>query len=72
MYSFQLKYQMKKFWLKASVLNEQLLGSAPYAIAYLCSLYSEQSIWSEIDFKFKRFSPLKLFFRAFSLSANLV
>ena len=25
---FQLKYQMKNFWLKTSVLNEQLLGSA--------------------------------------------
>ena len=26
----QLKYQMKNFWLKASVLYEQLLSSAPY------------------------------------------
>ena len=27
----QLKYQMKKYWLKASVLYEQLLSSVQYA-----------------------------------------
>ena len=40
----QLKYQMKKIWLKASVLYEQLLSSVSYATVCLCSLYAEQSI----------------------------
>ena len=26
----QLKYQMRKYWLKANVLHEQLLSSVPY------------------------------------------
>ena len=34
----QLKYQMKIVWLKASVLYEQLLSSAPYAT--LCPILS--------------------------------
>ena len=40
----QLMYQIKYFWLKASVLYEQLLSSVPYAAVCLCSLYTEQSI----------------------------
>ena len=45
----QMKYQMKSFWLKVSVLYEQLLGSVPYATLphmqhCLCSLYTKQSI----------------------------
>ena len=40
----QLMYQIKYFWLKASVLYEQLLSSVPYATVCLCSLYTEQSI----------------------------
>ena len=46
----QLMYQIKIFWLKASVLYEQLLSSVhmrhvvPYATVCLCSLYTEQSI----------------------------
>ena len=73
----QLKYQMKKFWLKASVLYEQLLSSVPYALVCLWSLYTEKSInyfgqkWT-FFFKLNKFQPLKLFFRDFSLSANSV
>ena len=45
-----LKYQMKKFWLMASVLFEQLL-SVPYATVCLCSLYTEQFItYFDLDF----------------------
>ena len=70
-----LKYQMKKFWLMASVLFEQLL-SVPYATVCLCSLYTEQFITyfdlQTFFFKFNTFQPLKLIFRDFSLSAYLV
>ena len=34
----QLQYQMKKFWLKARVLYEQLLSSVPYAT--LCPIHN--------------------------------
>ena len=40
----QFMYQIKKFWLKASVLYEQLLSSVPYATICLRSLNTEQSI----------------------------
>ena len=81
-YSSQLKYQMKKVWLKASVLymSNYLVVShmqhfAPYATVCLWSLYAEQSTFGQkllFFFKFNKFKPLKLFFRDFSLSANLV
>ena len=45
----QLKYQMKFFWLKASVLYEQLLNSVPYAMSHI------------FFFKLDKFQPLKLF-----------
>ena len=32
----QMKYQIKQFWFKASVLYEQLLSSVPYAT--LCTI----------------------------------
>ena len=35
---YQLKYQMKKFWLKPRVLYEQLLSSVPYAT--LCPIHN--------------------------------
>ena len=35
---FQLMYQMKNFWLKASVLYEQLLCSVPYGT--LCLIHN--------------------------------
>ena len=79
----QFKYQMKKMWLKASVLYEQLLSSVPYTP--LCPihnsmfmfLYTEQSInyfGQKLTFFFElnKLQPLKIFFRDFNLSANLV
>ena len=48
--SSQMKYKTKNFWLKASVLYEQLLSSVPaldfvpFTVICLCSLYTEQSI----------------------------
>ena len=64
-------YQMKNFWLRASVLYEQLLSSVPYAMVCLYSLYTEQSINYFVQkltffFKFNKFQPQKLFFRDFS------
>ena len=38
----QLTYQMKMFWLKARVLYEQLLSSAPYEI--LCPICNSMSM----------------------------
>ena len=66
-----LKYQIKNFWLKASVLYEQLLSSVPYATVCLCHVYTEQSInyfgqKLTFFFKFDKFQPLKLFFRNFN------
>ena len=63
----QLMYQIKYFWLKASVLYEQLLSSIPYATVCLCSLYTEQSINYYVQkltffFKFNKFQPQKKFF----------
>ena len=79
-YPSQMKYQMKKFWLKADVLYEQLLISVPYAARRpvpngTYSLYTEQSInyfaqKSTFFLKFNKCQPLKLFFRDFSLSNN--
>ena len=68
----RLKYQMKKLWLKASVLYEQLLSSVPYVTLFricngmLYSLCNEQSIdffgqKLTFFFKFNKFQPLKLF-----------
>ena len=62
----QLKYQMKNFWLKASVLYGQLLSSAPYAALCLCSLHTEQFInyfgqKLTFFFKFNKFQPLNFF-----------
>ena len=62
----QLKYQMKNFGLKVSVLYEQLLSSVPYATVCLWSLYTEQSINYSGQkltsfFKFNKFQPLKSF-----------
>ena len=78
-----LKYQMKKFWLKASVVYEQLISNVPCATicpirnGMLCSLYNDSFInyfgqKLTFFFKFIKFQPQKLFFRDFSLSANLV
>ena len=71
----QLKYQIKKIWLKTSVLYEQLLSSAPYATLCLCSFYTEQSInyiGQKLTsfFKFSKFQSLKLFFRDFTYQKN--
>ena len=34
----QMKYQIKQFWFKASVLYEQLLSSVPYAtLCIICN-----------------------------------
>ena len=55
----QLKYHMKKIWLKARVLYEQLLSSVPYA--RLCPIRNgmfmifvywtiHQLLWSKMDF----------------------
>ena len=68
----QMKYQMKKFWLTASVLYEQLLSSVPYATLFpicngmLYSLCNEKSIdffgqKLTFFFKFNKFKPLKFF-----------
>ena len=68
----QMKYQMKKFWLRTSVYYEQLLSSVSYAT--LCPIRNSmfmfflywtihQLLWSKIEFlcKFNKFQPLKLF-----------
>ena len=58
-YSSQMKYQMKNFWLKADVLYEQLLISVPYAARrsvgngmFIFFVYGtiHQLLWSEIYF----------------------
>ena len=58
-YPSQLKYQMKKLWLKASVLYEQLLSSVPYTTLYpICNCMFmvfvywtiHQLLWSKTDF----------------------
>ena len=64
-------YQIKTFWLKASVLYEQLLSSVPYATVYLCTLHTEQSIYyfdQKLTFfsKLDKFQHQKLFSRDFS------
>ena len=61
----QLKYQIKKIWLKACAWYEQLLNSVPYATVCLYSLYTEQFInyvgWKLTSFfKFNKFQSLKL------------
>ena len=62
---------MKIFWLKASVLHEQLLSSSYTQLyAYVLTLYTEQFIINYFGQKLTSF--FKLFFRDFSLSANLV
>ena len=54
----QLKYQMKKFWLKASVLYKLLLSSVPYTTLHLIhnSMFIffvywiiHQLLWSKTD-----------------------
>ena len=79
----QLKYQIRKTWLKTSVLYKQLLSSAPYAT--LCPIQNaifmffvywtiHQLIRSKINFFLQTYkaSVSKTIFRDFILSANLV
>ena len=63
----QLKHQMKTFWLKASVLYEQLLSSVLYTTT--CPATQSINYFGQklaFFFKFNTFQPLKLFFRDFS------
>ena len=74
----QLKYQMKKYWLNANVLYEQLLSSVPYASTlshmqqyiYVLCILNNPWIWSKLTFffKFKNFQPLKLFLEIWFIS----